>query len=97
MAYVVVHRFEGATIEHYERAQAVLHPADGSLPPGQLVHVGGLADGALVVVAVFDSEDSWRAFRDETLARGLAGLEDGPPAAPVETTFEAHKFQMAAG
>ena len=41
MTYGVVHQFKGGTKEQYEASIAAVHPADGSLPPGQLFHAAG--------------------------------------------------------
>ena len=41
MTYGVVHQFAGGTKEQYEASIAAVHPADGSLPEGQLFHAAG--------------------------------------------------------
>ncbi len=87
----IIHQFKGATVEQYENTVKVVHPDGGKgLPPGQLSHVAGPADGAFVVIALWDSEASWVSFRDGTLLPGLAKVEDGPPEPPQETTFHVH-------
>ena len=82
MAYVTVNEFEGGTREQYDAAVRVVHPPDG-LPPGQTNHYAGPSSTGWVVVAVWDSKESWDTFRDETLLPGLGGLGDsgfrGPP------------------
>ncbi len=95
MAFTVIHKFRGATREQYLAAQDALHPPDGSLPPGQLVHIGGTTDDDLIVIAVFDSEESWILFRDGILLPRLARLATGPAGLPEEITFEPIKFQVA--
>ncbi len=87
----IIHQFKGATVEQYENAIKVVHPDGGKgLPPGQLTHVAGPADGGFVVIALWDSEASWVSFRDGTLLPGLAKVEAGPPQPPQETTFQVH-------
>src|SRR5207342_3260791 len=41
MSYGIVHQFKGATKDQYEASIAAVHPADGSLPPGQMFHAAG--------------------------------------------------------
>jgi len=95
VAYAVIHTFKGASKEQYDNAVAAVHPKDGSLPVGQTFHVAGIADGDLVVVAVFDSEAAWESFRDGTLMPGLATAENGPEGPPEQVSFEAHNLQTA--
>ena len=86
----IVHRFAGGTREQYEAAIAQVHPDGGAgLPEGQVYHAAGSTDDGWVVVAMWDSRESWERFRDETLMPGLQGLGDsGFPGPPDETTFE---------
>ena len=90
MAYAILNRFKGGTKEQYEAAIARIHPP-GGLPAGQTYHVAGETDDGWVVVAVWDSEESWTSFRDETLMPGLQELGDeGPPGPPEEIAWEVH-------
>ena len=91
MAYGVVHQFAGGTREQYEASVGAVHPSDGSLPPGQVLHVAGPSDGGWTIVAVHESKESWERFRDEELMpRMSAGIEGGFTAPPEESTFEVH-------
>lgn len=91
MAYGVVHHFAGGTKEQYEASIAAVHPADGSLPEGQLVHVAGPSADGWTIVAVHDSRQSWEIFRDTILMpRMAAGIEGGFTAPPQETGFDVH-------
>ena len=94
MAFGIVHRFPGGTKEQYEAALARVHPADGSLPEGQTNHIAGSTEDGWIVVALFDSEESWERFRDQTLMPGLQELGDaGFPGPPEQTTFEVYKVK----
>jgi hypothetical protein len=96
MAFGIVHHFPGGTREQYEASIGRVHPADGSLPPGQLFHFAGATDDGWIVVAVHDSRESWERFRDETLMPGIKELGDrgfGRP--PEEMTIEVHNLQQA--
>jgi hypothetical protein len=89
MAYAVVHRFPGGTEEQYRASIAAVHPADGSLPLGQILHLAGPSDGGWTIVAVHDGRESWERFRDTRLMpRMQAGIEGGFTEPPEETTFE---------
>jgi hypothetical protein len=89
MAYGVVHKFAGGTKEQYDASIAAVHPLDGGLPEGQLMHMAGPSAGGWTIVAVHDSRESWEAFRDGTLVPAFQkGIEGGFEAPPDETTFE---------
>jgi hypothetical protein len=89
MAYAVVHRFAGGTEDEYRASIAAVHPTDGNLPDGQVLHVAGPTDDGWTIVAVHVSQDSWEQFRDGVLMpRMQEGIEGGFQASPEETTFE---------
>lgn len=91
MAYAIVHTFAGGTREQYEAVLAVVHPSDGSLPPGQIYHAAGPSAGGWTVVATHESAENWARFRDDVLMPALmAGIEGGFTAPPEETAFEVH-------
>ena len=55
---------------------------------------GGTNDG-WIVIALWDSQQSWERFRDDTLAPGFESLGDrGLPGPPQQTTFEIHREQQ---
>ena len=88
MAYLIVNEFEGGTREQYDAAVSVVPPPDG-LPPGQTHHYAGPGPTGWVVVAVWDSKQSWETFREDTLLPGLSGLGDsGFPGPPKMIEFE---------
>jgi hypothetical protein len=90
MAYVIVNDFDGGTREQYDATVNVVHPPDGGLPAGQTQHYAGPSVTGWVVVAVWDSKETWEKFRDETLLPGLQGVADtGLPGPPKSTEFEA--------
>jgi hypothetical protein len=89
MSYGVVHQFKGGTKEQYAASVAAVHPADGSLPPGQLSHMAGPSADGWTIVAVHDSKESWETFRDSTLMpRMQQGIPGGFTEPPQETGFE---------
>jgi hypothetical protein len=89
MAYGVVHQFAGGTKEQYQASVAAVHPGEGILPAGQVLHLAGPSGDGWLIVAVHDSKESWERFRDETLMPRLqAGIEGGFAVPPQETSFE---------
>ncbi len=71
-----------------------MHPGDGSLPPGQLVHAAGATPGGWTIIAVHDSKASWEKFRDGTLMPSFEkGIPGGFATPPQSTEFELHAFQ----
>jgi len=89
MAYGVVHHFAGGTEEQYKASIAAVHPADGSLPAGQLYHAAGGDESGWNIIAVHDSQASWEAFRDSILIpRMQQGIEGGFTEPPQERVFE---------
>jgi hypothetical protein len=91
MAYGIVHRFPGGTEEQYQASLAAVHPSDGSLPEGQVLHLAGPSAEGWLIVAIHDSKQSWEQFRDGTLMpRMQAGIDGGFATPPEETAFEVH-------
>jgi hypothetical protein len=89
MAYGIVHQFKGGTREQYEASIAAVHPADGSLPAGQVFHTAGPSEDGWTIVAVHDSQASWETFRDSILLPQMqAGIEGGFSAPPEESVFD---------
>jgi hypothetical protein len=89
MSYVVVHQFPGGTQSQYEASVGAVHPADGSLPPGQLSHIAGPSADGWAIVVVYDSKENWETFRDDVLMPQMAaGIEGGFTAPPQESGFE---------
>ncbi len=96
MAYAVVHQFAGGTADQYEASVAAVHPSDGSLPPGQVLHIAGPSGDGWTIVAVHESKEDWERFRDEQLGPKMAaGIEGGFTAPPQETGFEVHTHATA--
>ena len=83
MAFGIIHHFPGGTKEQYQASVAAVHPADGSLPDGQVIHMAGAVPGGWTIVAVHESKASWENFRDNILgpklAAGVAGGFESPP------------------
>jgi|SRR3954452_18873435 hypothetical protein len=97
MSYGVVHQFKGGTQAQYEASIAAVHPADGSLPAGQLTHAAGPSADGWTIMVVHDTKDSWETFRDSTLIpRMQEGIPGGFLEPPQETVFEVFNEVTAA-
>jgi hypothetical protein len=95
MAYGIVNRFDGGTKQNYDSTVAVVHPPEG-LPAGQTNHFAGPDAGGWVVVAIWDSRESWETFRDDVLIPALQGDIEGAFSAPPEITeFEVDTAKTA--
>jgi hypothetical protein len=92
VAFGIMHFFPGGTAEQYEASMAALHPGERQLPDGQLFHAAGATPGGWTVIAIHDSQDSWKRFRDVAGPRARQGIEGGLLTPPQETTFEVHTF-----
>ena len=92
MALGIIHFFPGGTKEQYEASVAAVHPADGSLPRGQVFHAAGTSPGGWTVMVVHETQESWDSFRDEVLMPKLqAGVPGGFTGPPQETLVEVDK------
>ena len=94
MAFGIIHHVPGGTKEQYETSLGAVHPSDGSLPEGQIVHAAGPSGDGWTVIAVHESKESWEKFRDSILMPRLqAGIEGGFATPPQETEVEIYKLE----
>ena len=91
-AFGIVNRFPGGNEEQYRNGIAVVHPPEG-LPEGQLIHAAGQSGDDWIVIALWDSRESWERFRNETLLPGLQQAEDAFSGPPEESTFAIANFK----
>ena len=77
MAVVIVAEIEGGNQGFYDQVTAKAMP-DGRLPDGCQLHIAGPTEGGWRVITVWDSEDRFQQFRNETLLPAMreAGAED---------------------
>jgi hypothetical protein len=89
MAFGIIHHFPGGTQQQYEASIAAVHPSRDQLPEGQTFHAAGPSAGGWTIMVVFDSRQSWEAFRDGTLLpRFQQGIDGGLPVPPEETEID---------
>ena len=95
MAYGIVHHFPGGTKEQYEAVKDKVHPKDG-LPKGHTDHYAGTTDQGFMVMAIWDSKDSYDDFMQNTLGPALAELGDKAfPNPPSTTEMEVQNEEQA--
>lgn len=92
MAFILSHFWPGATEEQYRAEIAAVHPADGSLPKGQIYHAAGAADGGILIVAVWDCKESSDLFISEVLKPNVL-KPGGFSGDPIEKTAESFNVQ----
>ena len=86
MSFLITHFFEGGTQAQYDAIVAKAHPADGSLPPGQLHHFAGPTEGGFLVVALWETKEQNDAFQEALFP--IIGAIENPPSPPQERTAE---------
>lgn len=93
MAVVVVNEIEGGSQELYDRINPKVMP-DG-LPEGCQAHIAGPMDGGWRVITVWESDERFQQFRDETLLPAMrdAGAEDR--VAPSISTNPVYKLMTS--
>jgi hypothetical protein len=94
MAVVVVNEIEGGNQEFYDQVTPKVMEGS-SLPEGCQLHIAGPVENGWRVITVWDSDEQFQQFRDETLIpaiREVGGEENIAPqisAQPVYKLFTA--------
>ena len=95
MSYGIVHHFPGGTQEQYEAVKAKVHPATG-LPKGHTHHYAGPTDQGWIILAIWESKESYDDFMQNQLGPALAELGDKAfPNPPYESEFPVHTEEHA--
>jgi heme-degrading monooxygenase HmoA len=95
MAIVVRFEAPGATVEDYERVNASIGiSGDEDAPDGLIQHIAAKADGGIVVVDVWESEEKLNTFFEQRAGRALAenGVQAGPP-----SVYKLHNMLKGSG
>jgi hypothetical protein len=66
MAVVIVNEIEGGSQDFYEQVNPKVMP-EGKLPDGCQLHIAGPVDKGWRVITVWDSDEQFQQFRNETL------------------------------
>jgi hypothetical protein len=77
MAVVVVNEIEGGSQELYDQVNPRVMP-DGKLPDGCELHIAGPYEKGWRVITVWESDERFQQFRNETLIPAMqeAGAQD---------------------
>lgn len=94
MAVVVVNEIQGGSQELYEKVNEKAMPG-GKLPDGGQVHIAGPIEGGWRVITVWDSEDHFNKFREETLLPALKEAGEGDRIEPSIQTGEVFRLVTA--
>jgi hypothetical protein len=87
MAYLTTNFFEGGTADQYRVVLGAAHP-NGVLPAGQKYHFSGPTEDGWLVVAVWDSKESYDHFMSETLLPTLSQVSGGFTGIPQRRDVE---------
>jgi hypothetical protein len=94
MSVVVVNEIEGGSQDLYEKVNPKVMP-DGELPDGCQLHIAGPIDNGWRVISVWESEDRFQQFRDETLLPAMREAGEEARIAPQINTNAVHKLLIA--
>ena len=89
MAVAFKMKFEGATLEQYDRVMELMGLDQGdSAPDGAVFHWVSATEDGFVVVDVWESDEQFDKFAEEQI--GPYTQQVGIPAPPVITRYEVH-------
>jgi hypothetical protein len=89
MAVAFEMRFEGATLDQYDRVMELMGLTDGSTKPdGAIFHWVAPTDEGIVVVDVWETDEQFNRFAEEQI--GPCTQQAGIPAPPVVTRYAVH-------
>jgi hypothetical protein len=91
MAVVIVNEMQGADQGVYDKVTSKVMPG-GALPEGCQLHIAGPMEGGWRVITVWDSEETFRQFRDNTLIPTLQDSGEGDRIAPKITAQPVYKL-----
>ena len=91
MAVVIVNEIEGGSQEMYDKVNPKVMEG-GNLPAGCQLHIAGPIENGWRVITVWDSEDQFQQFRDETLIPALREADEGDRIAPNISAEPVHKL-----
>jgi hypothetical protein len=91
MAVVIVNEIEGGSQDLYDEVNPKVMQG-GSLPDGCQAHIAGPIDNGWRVISVWDSEDQFQQFRDETLIPALREAGGEERIAPSISADPIYKF-----
>lgn len=94
MAIVVVNEMQGGDQGFYDEVTNVVMPG-GRLPDGCRDHIAGPTDGGWRVITVWDSDEQFQQFRNETLIPAIQATGRADRVSPNIETQAVHKHITA--
>jgi hypothetical protein len=94
MSVVVVNEMEGADASMYDQVNPKVMP-EGRLPDGCQAHIAGPYENGFRVITVWESDERFQQFRDETLLPAIREYGDEGTIAPSITTSEVHNLILS--
>jgi hypothetical protein len=94
MAIVVVNIINGGTEEMYEAVSGKVMP-NNELPEGCRVHIAGPVKDGWRVISAWDSEDSFKSFREDKLIPALREVGGEEAVAPKIGVRQVHRLITA--
>jgi hypothetical protein len=94
MAVVIVNEIEGGNEDFYEQVNSKVMPG-GKLPEGCQVHIAGPVENGWRVITVWDSDERFQQFRDETLLPTMREVGDEGRIAPSINSEPVHRLMTA--
>ena len=89
MAVAFKMKFEGATLEQYDRVMELMGLDQGdAAPEGAVFHWVAPTDDGIIVVDVWESDEQFNRFAEEQI--GPFTQQVGIPAPPEVTRYEVH-------
>lgn len=91
MAVVVVNEIEGGSQDFYDKVNPKVMPG-GQLPDGCQVHIAGPIENGWRVITVWDSDERFQEFRNETLIPAMRDVGDEGRIAPSISAKPVYKL-----
>lgn len=94
MAVVIVNEVEGGDQDFYEAVNSKVMPG-GEMPAGCQVHIAGPMENGWRVITVWDSDEAFQQFRNETLLPALREAAADERIAPNISSNPVHRLLQA--
>jgi hypothetical protein len=95
VAIVIVNEVEGVNQDFYDKVNGKVM-SDGRLPEGCQAHIAGPVEKGWRIISVWNSEEQFHQFRDQTLIPALREVAgDDAPVAPKISTNPVYRFIAA--
>ena len=91
MSVVIVNEIEGGSQKMYDEVNPKVMEG-GKLPDGCELHIAGPVDNGWRVITVWESEDRFQKFRDETLLPALQESGEADRISPQITAQPVHNL-----